>query len=221
MNYDKLGIKHPFSQPWQELIAQWKRVCSQLLHGISYQNTASNGFHVLRDPDILRALACYLNNKSSNNKTELLEMLTFLKDTLISVRVLSIGRGCPEDNAVLCLPSAQDLEDRTKSKDDKYCTYLGPLEPAHKGLKKDFPFIYKNHDLLQHDVLYIGANTRWILGYVQNGRYCLADGKGGGIAFLSTSALYYMLQTSTVRNVILFRNTNTLQYRFCEIKVLI
>lgn len=227
MNYDKLGIKHPFSQPWQELILQWKRLCTQLFDKEIDDKLVSISFHVLRDANFLKCLSSYLKNslcdesKSDDTKEILLQRMALLKNSLIPIRVLCIGRGCPEDNAVLCLPTLGDVCDLEASRKDKYSTYLGPLELLHKGLKKEFPFIFKQHGLLQHDVRFIGVNTRWLLGYIQNGKYCLADGRGGGIGFISTCALYYMLVTSSNRNLLLFRNRNTLQYRFCEMQVLV
>ena len=225
MNYDKLGVYHPFSQPWQELVAQWRRANRYLMPDKSFSSIVNpHRFYVIRDFDILKSISDHMNNKNKNidhNDKMWIEMMTSLEDSLIPVKVSSLTRGCPEDNAMLCLPTSEDVKTFEEKKQDKYSTYSGPLEEAHVGLKKKYPFIFKKHDMLKHNVRYIGINTRWLLGYIQNGGYCLSDGKGSGIGFLSAGALFYLFESLREPNVILFRNRNTLQYRFGKIQVLL
>ena len=110
-----------------------------------------------------------------------------------------------------------------KSKQEQFSEYHGPVEPQHKGLKQLFPFVYKKHDLILHNVQLIGRCTRWIAGFVCKGNYSFVSGHGSGLCFISALALYFHLRkikNGFPKDLLLFRNTNTLQYRYCTANII-
>ncbi|XP_066917416.1 ribonucleases P/MRP protein subunit POP1-like isoform X1 [Clytia hemisphaerica] len=220
ISYEPLGVRCPYFSPWQDLISQWNLNFKHLTQ-IDLIKCEHKEFYGLRDSSILQRLKTLMMDKTFK--------LPDLKEldvdrALVPIRLTSTKNGVPSNNAMLCIPSYQDFLDLQESKLDELTEYNGPKEPQHKGPKHKFPFIYKNHENVAfHNVQDIGRSTHWVMGYLQTGNYSFQAGKGTGVGFVSAIALYYhwkCLDGKEDRNLILFRNTNTLQYRFCEIDII-
>ena len=185
-------------------------------------------FFVVRDTATLKEFKDLLFSTNNNEDiiAELLNGNLDLSRALLPVRVTSLKEGSPKDNAMLCISSPQDMEDLCTAQNDEFSEYNGPTEPQHKGPKNLFPFIYKKYskDLLSPNVQLTGRNTRWLMGYLQSADYSLLKGKGAGIGYVSALALCFhfkMVERADKRDLILFRNTNTLQYRFCKLDIIV
>jgi len=225
-SYDKLGIRNPFDLPWLDLIKDWKRNIVTLLSTVgkekhSIEIMQETNYYVLRDVNVLKQLDNLMKTNSDIKKADM-QTICLHQNSLIPVKIKSNNRGSPEDNALLCIPNHEDLQNLTKAATEEYPEekYCGPLEPKHKGRIHEFPFVCKQNNIQRHNALTIGSNTRWIVGYVNSGRYLFRNGKGAGIGYISLTGLLYYLAQSLDHKTILFRNINTLIYRFCELEIL-
>ncbi|XP_057299823.1 uncharacterized protein LOC130630365 [Hydractinia symbiolongicarpus] len=217
-NYDVLGIKNPFALPWQDLLNEWRYNLTALLPNLKdIVNYRKEDFYVLRDNAVLNDLNKFFTQESKDTDKKLLDLMLNYANCLVPVRVYALKKGCPEMNAPLCIPLQKDIEYINRSED--LDNDVGPLEPKHGGLKHLFPYICKQHEILRHNALTIGCNTRWVIGYVQDGRYSLARGKGAAIGFVSMLGLRYLVDTNTEFKL-LFRNIGSFQYRFCNFEVM-
>ena len=198
----------------------------------SSKNNVVTTFFVLRDIHVLNQFKNYLSTESTiNNIDQLLSEAMHGHDisrALIPVRLTTLKEGSPKDNAMLCIPSLQDFQDLHASERDEFSEYHGPVEPQHKGPKNQFPFVYKQHskELLLPNVQLTGRSTRWLMGFLQRGDYSLLKGKGTGVGYVSALALCFhfkMVDRAAAGHrgdLVLFRNTNTLQYRFCKLEII-
>lgn len=202
----------------------------------SAENKMSS-FFVLRDVPLLNKFRKFLSHTSQYNS--IVELLSDdalcgldISRALIPIRITTLTEGLPKDNAMLCIPSVQDYKDLQASKGDEFSEYHGPVEQQHRGLKHLYPFVYKQHskELLITNVQLTGRCTRWLMGFIKRGDYSLLKGKGTGVGFASALALCFhfkMLADAAVMdngchsNLMLFRNINTLQYRFCKLDIIV
>jgi len=224
-SYNPLGVYCPHHLRWLDLVHEWRFNLNVLLeydHG--FKKEVNDKFFILRDTKILNDLNDVLKDRKPYPPTCFTEMKYF-ENALIPVKIEAFQQGTPEDKAILCLPTAQDFIDLKDSVKDEFSEYSGPVEPQHKGPKNQFPFIFKsNKDIYFHNVQLIGRATRWSIGFLQTGNYSFATGKGAGTGFVSVLGLYYHLQTigkDQEKDLLIFRNTNTLQYRFCKVKIIV
>ena len=209
------------------MVSQWK---TNISHLIAHKtklcvnidvNLNQKDMYVLRDNLFLTSLKDSIKRKLTNEEEqELVKKMMIHQNSLVAVNVFSLQTGVPENNAPLYIPFDTDLLELEESKQDFLADkYNGPFEPKHKGLKRLFPYICKSDDVLRHNAQDIGVNTRWLIGYVQKGRYSLARGKGAGFGYVSMVGLIYLLSKADSVGQLLFRNTNTLQYRFCNFDI--
>ena len=200
-------------------------------------NNNISTFFILRDTKLLNKFKSLLSNiKQCNNIGELLSDQVLcglnISQALIPIRVTTLSEGLPKDNAMLCIPSAEDYQDLQASKGDEFSEYHGPVEQQHRGPKHLYPFVYKQHskELLMTNVQLTGRSTRWLMGFIKRGDYSLLKGKTAGVGFVSALALCFhlkMVAGAAAMNdnyhgdLVLFRNINTLQYRFCKLDVIV
>ena len=191
---------------------------------LAFKREVNDKYFVVRDSDALHNLNDMLQARKSYSPTCLTEIGDF-ENAFIPIRIEALQQGTPDDNAIVCIPTGQDFIHLKDSMSDEFSEYNGPVEPQHKGPKSQFPFIYKSSkDVYFHNVQLIGRATRWCIGYLQTGNYSFTLAKGAGVGFVSALGLYYHLQTvgrKQEMNFLLFRNTNTLQYRFCKVGIIV
>ena len=189
-----------------------------------YLHTPVLSTFVLRSHTVLEKLKDFINGKEAiNDKNCFFAILLEHCNALVPVRVYSSKKGCPEENSPLYTPLNADIESYEKDKEEEYPEdkYFGPVEDIHKGYINKYPYICTENEILRHNALTIGVNQRWLIGYIQSGRYTLTKGKGAGHGLVSASALVYHLKTARNKNMLLFRNINSLQYRFCKFDILV
>jgi len=188
-------------------------------------------FYVLREKALLREMMEVLFLQTIHGKSSVVSMaptsdkrrdlLIFLlhhhENALVTVSFQCIGRGHASDNALISIPSSDDLKDIIA---DKKC--VGPVEPLHKGPKTAFPVVANLFEVDKSLVKNIGLCTRWTIGQVTSGRYSLRTGKGSGMGQVSVLGLVACLQaqpSSTDGCIVLIRNISSQQYRFAKINV--
>ena len=237
-NYQILGVENPFYLPWDDVIKEWKRNLPELLSDCKPLLANANSFEqtskylhtpvlstfVLRSHSVLEKLKDFISGKEAiNDKNCFFAILLEHCNALVPVRVYSSKKGCPEENSPLYTPLNADIESYEKNKEEEYPEdkYFGPVEDRHKGYINKYPYICTENEILRHNALTIGVNQRWLIGYIQSGRYTFTKGKGAGHGLVSASALVYHLKTARNKNMLLFRNINSLQYRFCKFDILV
>lgn len=145
--------------------------------------------------------------------------------SLLWVRVRLLSKGQPALRAMVCVPTTSDLQ--LLLKDGRSS---GPQEPRHKDHLKNL----REHktDLERPARLLRGVwpqplpsvvshCSRPTLGWVQQGDFSLAAGRGEALAFISVTGLLHMLlqQPQEQRGVVLLRNPSSLQYRYARISI--
>ena len=157
--------------------------------------------------DIIFSLTQTKKNRSQKNKLSDKEILAFLTKTmtfyrrsLVCINLRPLMKGCPHDNAVIYLPTLQDLKKLQKEK-----SYGGPTEPVHK---------------CNNSTSMIGQSSRNAIGSVTSGQYSFVRGQGVAIGFCSLPGFCELILRTLQEKcnpVVLVRNTSTFQYRFASV----
>lgn len=116
-NYTKFSISSPFQPSFPQLVQEW---------------SGSDKFYVLRDKQILKDI----ETKSFIPK----EILESHKNSLIQICIQMKTRGNPKENAIICIPTKEDLKHHFKSIHSNDPVYTEPLkvdpfETERKSLK--------------------------------------------------------------------------------------
>jgi len=222
INYGKLGFRNPFSISWDHLVSEWKHNARILMKKDAFSNGVNEprGFYVLREKKLLSHLHKLLVDEccSQHEKEAAIQELLQHSDSFVPIILTPQGSGIPKENASICIPTKDDItihEANVNNRDNQIGRYK---EPCHKGRKKHFPYICKEHGILLPNAAVIGGNTRWILGHVQSGSYSFIRGRGSGIGFVSAVGLAYMLDQD-LEFQLLFRNVNTFEYIPCSFDI--
>ena len=165
-----------------------------------------------------------LDSVASQKKLQLQQQLSDLLlrehgNALIAVSFLCINKGEATDNAVISIPNEGDL---TKLSTDP--KYPGPKEPMHKGLKELFQTVADASKIQKSRATSIGSCTRWTIGHVTSGRYSYTNGKGSGVGFVCIKGLLACFDKQKTLGqgcIVLLRNTNSQQYRFARVSVVL
>ena len=143
-------------------------------------------------------------HKNNISKEEIIEYLTktitAYHRSLVCLNLQPL-KGCPENNAVIYIPSTEDI---VKLKEDK--RYSGPVEDNKYK---------KNSTLINHC-------SRKAIGWITSGQFSFSRGQGSAIGFCSYPGFRELIIQSLRENfrpVVLVRNTNTFQYRFANVAV--
>jgi hypothetical protein len=156
---------------------------------LSLQHTAKNKPHKHKIPneDIIEYLS---------------KNITMHRRSLVCLNLRPLSKGCPENNAVIYIPTSQDLIELQKNK-----SYAGPAEHVHK---------------CNNISSVIGQCSRKAIGWVTSGQYSFARGQGSGIGFCTFPGFCELITRTLKQNcspVVLVRNTSTFQYRFASVIV--
>lgn len=152
-------------------------------------------------------------SKSTNIVTHidfLRQNYSHLSRSLICLELLMLHKGSPLVNAVIFIPTPEDLRALEKDKN-----YGGPVEHVHK-CKKDKSSAGSKSSTL------IGGCTRKAIGYVSSGQYSFARGQGAAVGFCAFPGFYelaLMVSREKCRSLVLVRNTTSFQYRFASLTI--
>ena len=240
-NYDKLGVKFPFSPPWRELVKSW-RPCEASSNVADVPREITNDssvsipvasespeinisavqpFYVLRSRSKLSSLRnCALRDKKPQKRGyehHVTGHAPSPMDDLSSVMKNDF-------NSLVCVlvrmvnrnvpvPNSALAIPSTEdiSRLAKCKDASGPVEPLHKG-----PRAQTAEKSLRNSC------TREVVGFISSGHFSLARGCGFGVGFCALPGLVTLL--SSARNtgevVVLVRGPSTQQYRFAYLTIL-
>ncbi len=144
-------------------------------------------------------------NKISNEEIieYLTKTITVSSRSLVCLNLRPLLKGCPEDNAVIYIPTPQDLTELHKDK-----SYGGPVEQVHK---------------CNNTSTVIGQCSRKAVGWVTSGQYSFARGQGSAIGFCTFPGFCELIMRTLQEKsspVVLVRNISTFQYRFANIIIM-
>ncbi|XP_076254794.1 POP1 ribonuclease P/MRP subunit [Rhynchophorus ferrugineus] len=227
-NYIKFGMVSPLTFRWSLLVHEW---C---------ESDVLTGFFVLRDKKILHSVQEFLLNKS---KTA--EWIPIPENCLVAVQVLPNKKGQCSKFAEICLPIEADLKNEPVERyyKDPNMKKRNDMRRSHKLLLKRLmkrrkrakkagkPVIKTDTALLEtyktkmrnlwlpEPEIIRHSCTRQVMGFVKQGGFCYSIGKSKGLGYVVGASLN-LLAKMGFRNKILFRNTNSRQYRLASIEVL-
>ena len=146
--------------------------------------------------------------KRSSGESTNTPMPTLVKEdgrSLVCVSLRMLNRSTPLPNAMLAIPSREDLDEVLKC-----ASFAGPVEPLHKGSKAQLAA-----SLVQEKTL-SGSCSREMIGFVTSGHFSLAIGCGFAVGYCALPGLVKLLSidSRTEGVLVLVRNTTTQQYRF-------
>ena len=147
MNYEKLGFKSPFRNPWEHVVGEWKHIIGMLMKDVSVAmpTPQPDNFYVLRDRSTLNLLHELLTQKTETKREEVTRELLKHPDALVAIRVSPHISGVPKQHATLCIPQPSDITLQKSNVNIRDNEVLRYEEPHHKGRKKDFPYVCKKH----------------------------------------------------------------------------
>ena len=115
-NYGKLGVQSPFYIRWGGLFKQ-------------NDEDSTEGFYVLRSQPALQVLrAAASPSTTSKDAVPEADLKGDIQRGLVALDVTMLRKGCPEPRAMICLPTASDL-DRYQS-DPRYSGHEEDVKPS-------------------------------------------------------------------------------------------
>lgn len=221
-NYEKMGVPAPFHCPWLELVRGWMRTCE---HGKDCG--VDQQFYCIRTRSLLRLLndvcsgVAYRSKSTDQNRsvecsaaadlsTELLQR----GPAIVKVQVMMSGRGAPAQFALICLPSEEDVLAPSRGRTDAQGVVGNdPTEPIRRD-----PIFFR----YPSPATVLGSTARPTLGFVVEGGFSHATGRGSGVGFVSVLGLKTLLERKrdrASRTTVLVRCTRSLQYRPAELRI--
>ncbi|KAL7835658.1 hypothetical protein SRHO_G00280050 [Serrasalmus rhombeus] len=152
-NYIKHGCLAPFRCPWEQLAEEWEEIVKHngenskpqpakmegAISPVGDNTSKKSAFTVLRSRKVLRQMSIWCRPSSAHTRRVTRSFPTMLNHAiamqlqeqwrrfLVWVRVCVLGKGLPTLHAMLCVPTAEDLQ---QLRGDPQCS--GPKEPRHK-----------------------------------------------------------------------------------------
>lgn len=223
-NYDKMGVPTPFHCPWMELVREWILSCDDSKD----RDLNEQLFYCIRNRKLLRLLndACtgVASQAKSSRRNSVPEacasasVLTALLQSsraIVEVRVVMFGRGAPSQFALICLPMQKDVVDTAHKRNRDRDFIEGLVEPIHR----------KSSDTTDPKPTgVLGSAVRPTIGFIVEGGYSHATGKGSGVGFVSAVGLRKLLEQRAEPagcSMVLVRSTQSLQYRPAALHVVI
>ncbi|XP_062583770.1 ribonucleases P/MRP protein subunit POP1-like [Saccostrea cucullata] len=228
-NFRKLGMDHPFSWAWKQLVDE---------------KDDSQDFYVLRGRDDLRTLRKVLNIASGKNKkclqshiddalhASFQDVISRHKQSLVYIKIAMNSKGSPEEMGTISIPTQEDVN---RLKADRF--YVGPVklqqkdpQQEEKKEKKRKIKLFKKGilnlppkktpEIKTENSESVDNGDREVIGYVKHGGFSLSSGQGAGKGFCSVLGLEKLHQSlPDQKNLVLIRNPRTLQYRFARISI--
>ncbi len=242
VNYSKYGVASPFHLQWNTLQMNWQ--CSSYEDFTTTRNSLTSTFCVLRNRKMLDKLGNLCVNKRRKPSCEKPEDIGLLideiqtvinsMDILVPVQIDMLSKGTPSDNAMICVPHMEDLEEMKRNNG-----YIGPSEPI-RPVPTDRQ-IQKKGDNTSRSIENCKvvtaketgdssglsteqnvSNVRWhcireTAGFLVSGGFSLTCGHGRGVGFITLPALFVIVQQG--HSVVLVRNISSLQYRFAKLSI--
>ncbi|KRZ97844.1 Lissencephaly-1 -like protein A [Trichinella sp. T8] len=193
LRYDKLKVKYPFEFPWAELNAIWTKT------------TNDGSYFVLRDREILNSLALFNQPKLDADFEKI------CSKALVQVKIRCLSRGIVKRYAMICMPSAEDVENEKEVSFD--ILFDECLSVAAKKRKNHLP--EQVTASVETDHAAEDVNSRNVVGFAIDGGYSLSRGCGIGIGLCSYAALQNLISTSVKIHsglFVLYRNKTTRKY---------
>ena len=233
-NYQKLGVKSPFSPPWKQIVEEWStsdEVFGKMQTSLEDAHLSAReshkglgrSFYVLRSRSSLSVLRrCFKMRcdkpgiKRFKQQATLDEMPAPVDELwsivgnnpscVVFVSLRMANRGIPLPNSSVSIPSRDDVEKLKKCKE-----YVGPVESLHKGRRPE----------MDEKSLKCSCQ-REIVGFVSSGHFSLSRGSGFAVGFCALPGLAKMLASTsfTGEAVVLVRGPASQQYRFAYLSTL-
>ena len=240
-NYDKLGVKSPFSPPWTELVKDWNSSEAAFSDGDAAMKSTSDSLKsstvVSESPQTDNSVVQPLYVLRSRSKLSILRNYV-LRDKKLqkrgSKRCVTISKTPPVNdlsslvkddlNSLVCVlirmvnrnapvpNSALAIPSKEDTTRLNTCKDAsGPVEPLHKGPRAQIA-----SKTLRNSC------TREIVGFVSSGHFSLARGCGFGVGFCVLPGLLELLSSASNTGdvVVLVRGPSTQQYRFAYLTIL-
>ncbi|XP_057664631.1 ribonucleases P/MRP protein subunit POP1 [Diorhabda carinulata] len=226
-NFAKFRICSPFKWNWRMLLMEWSLTCNVV-----------KDFFVLRDRIALKNIRDALVKKYK-------EKIDLLENCLVPVQITLIKKGLCRQFSIICLPQDRDYvkEPQEPNSNDVYEKQRKTLRKQHKNLlkklrkkrirgKKKGKIIPIDKEMLKdytctmrklwlpEPTMIRKSCTREILGFVKHGDFSFLTGKTKAIGYITSGALIKLL-TMKCANQVLVRNTNSKQYRFGTLDVIL
>lgn len=219
-NYNKMGVPTPFHCPWLQLVREWMVGCEGMK-----DRDADEQFYCIRNCKLLRLLynvsvgvkSSRQNSVQASVSTSVLTELQQSGPAIVKVRVVMSGRGAPSQFALICLPTSKDISDVAGKRNHERDFVEGLVEPIHRKSSDTQITDFKPASVL-------GSAVRPTIGFVVEGGYSHAVGKGCGVGFVSALGLRKLLEqrrNPASRTVVLVRCTHSLQYRYAVLHIII
>lgn len=217
-NYNKMGVVTPFHCPWLELVQGWMQSCCD--------EKNEQLFYCVRNRKLLQLLNNACSGKSSRSKScgqnrsanaGISATLQQCGPAIIKVMVVMFGRGAPNQFALICLPTKEDMLDYTCRKKLGRGRVEGPTEPLHhKASNSEAGGL--------NPVSVLGSTVRPTIGLVVEGGFSHAAARGSGVGFVSVLGLKKLLEEKRDGagcTTVLVRCTHSLQYRPAQLHVVV
>jgi len=216
-SYDKMGVWAPFHCPWLELVQGWIRSCEDQKD----RDVDEQLFYCVRNRKLLQMLkdvcsgvASKVKSSGQNsshgcNRTSVLTELQQSGHAIVKVSVVMLGRGAPSQFSLICLPTKDDILATACRNRCSEGSPKGPVEPLHRKFSNTETSSSKS-------ITVLGSAVRPTVGFVVEGGFSHATGKGRGVGFVSAVGLSKLLEQKVEQassTTVLVRCTQSLQYR--------
>jgi len=242
-NYDKLGVKSPFSPPWRELVKDWSpcESTSSKVSDVPMEITddssgnipvasespqmdiaAVRPFYVLRSRSKLTSLRnCVLRDKKPRKRGYKHHVATSHAPSPMD----DLSSVMKNDLNSLVFVSVR-MVNRNVPVPDSALSIPSTEDSSRLANSKDasgpIEPLHKGPQAQTAEKSLLNSCTREVVGFVSSGHFSLARGCGFGVGFCALPGLMKLL--SSARNtgevVVLVRGPSTQQYRFAYLTIL-
>jgi len=222
-NYDKMGVLAPFHCPWPELVQAWMNSCEVVIDDDGDKQL----LYCIRNHKLLQRLESVCSGAATRLKSSkqhslhqcstasVLHELQQSGSAIVKVSVVMLGRGAPSQFTLICLPTTDDIPTSSSKNKRSRGNVEGPTEPLRRKSSNA-----KTGD--SNPVTVLGSPVRPTIGFVVEGGFSHATGKGCGVGFVSAVGLWKLLEQKSDPascSTVLVRCTHSLQYRLAVLRV--
>ncbi|TRY83315.1 hypothetical protein DNTS_006040 [Danionella cerebrum] len=241
-NFIKHNTLAPFRSPWSQLVQEWHQRSKEKTEVTEQKmETGENldsqislrlnppGFTVLRSVRKLRLLSSWCQpRRTSSGPVLTLSLMQGVVShcdaglSVVWVRIRLLRKGHPEPRASLCVPTPEDLHQLKRGE------FTGPTEPLNKSQSEKT--VVSDKDSSDHvrgvyptplPPLLPTSSCRPLLGWVTRADFCLPEGVGAAVGFVSVCGLLDLLLKTPEdqRGTVLIRNPTSRQYRYACLSI--